>query len=97
MAGLIKVTPEELVVKSNDFKAESENVHQQITRLNGKMDELRDLWKGSASEAFSEQWETLRPSVEKMETMLAEVSQQLNKTADALRNADQDIANQIRG
>ncbi|MTH53962.1 WXG100 family type VII secretion target [Bacillus mangrovi] len=97
MSQLIKVTPEELYTKANDYKAESENVHQQIGRLNTKMQELQELWKGSASDAFATQWEELRPSVQKMEVMLAEVSEQLTKTGQALQQADQDIAGQIRG
>jgi WXG100 family type VII secretion target len=55
------------------------------------------MWEGESSRAFSEQYQTLRPSFIQMQQLLDDISAQLNSTAKALEDADQQIASQIRG
>ncbi|MGD6816589.1 WXG100 family type VII secretion target [Metabacillus sp. 84] len=97
MSGLIQVTPQDLETKSQEFSAESQGVGEQVGRISGKISDLSGVWKGSSSTAFADQWERLKPSLVEMQTMLDEVSQQLQNTANALRDADEEIANKIRG
>lgn len=97
MSGLIQVTPAELHGMSQKYAEESQQVNDQIGRLNVMIQNLTEIWKGQSSEAFAEQYESLRPSFEAMERLLQDISTQLANTADALEDADKQIANQIRG
>ena len=97
MAGVIRVTPEELVGMSNRYNGESSQVADQITRLDSMIRELEGAWEGEASRAFSEQYHSLRPSFVQMQQLLEDISVQLSKTASALEDADNQIASQIRG
>ncbi|MBM7542012.1 MULTISPECIES: WXG100 family type VII secretion target [Amphibacillus] len=96
MAGMIRVTPEELVSMSNRYSSESSQVGEQITRLDNMIQELETMWEGQASRAFSEQYQSLRPSFTEMQQLLEDISLQLNSSAKALEDADQQVASQIR-
>ncbi|WLR42819.1 WXG100 family type VII secretion target [Bacillus carboniphilus] len=97
MSGVIKVTPQELEAMSTRYQDESNSVGEQISRLNSMISELQDMWEGEASRAFAHQYEELRPSIEQMQELLADVSRQLSSTGKALEDADAQIASQIRG
>ncbi|KLV26713.1 WXG100 family type VII secretion target [Niallia circulans] len=97
MSGIIRVTPEELVGMANRYSSEGSQVGDQISRLDNMIQELESMWEGQSSRAFSEQYQSLRPSFVDMQQLLEEISSQLNSTAKALEDADAQIANQIRG
>jgi WXG100 family type VII secretion target len=97
MSGIIRVTPAELVSMSNRYSSESSQVGEQVSRLDTMIRELEGMWEGESSRAFSEQYQTLRPSFIQMQQLLDDISSQLNSTAKALEDADQQIASQIRG
>ncbi|MBM7605168.1 WXG100 family type VII secretion target [Metabacillus litoralis] len=97
MSGIIRVTPAELMDMSNRYSGESSQVEDQIGRLDTMIRDLESMWEGESSRAFNEQYQTLRPSFVQMQQLLQDISEQLNSTAQALENADQQIASQIRG
>ncbi|AYV69411.1 MULTISPECIES: WXG100 family type VII secretion target [Niallia] len=97
MSGIIRVTPEELVGMADRYSSEGSQVGDQISRLDNMIQELETMWEGQSSRAFSEQYQSLRPSFVDMQQLLEEISSQLKSTAKALEDADAQIANQIRG
>ena len=97
MSGIIRVTPAELESMATRYNHESGEVATQIGRLDGMISELQSSWEGASSAAFAEQYERLKPHLNEMRELLSEVSVQLNRTGNALREADQQIAGQIRG
>lgn len=97
MSGIIRVTPAELVSMSNRYTNESTQVEEQIGRLEGMIEELKGMWEGESSRAFADQFDSLRPSFVDMSRLLQDISKQLNSTAEALEDADRQIASQIRG
>ncbi|MBA4536977.1 WXG100 family type VII secretion target [Bacillus aquiflavi] len=97
MSGIIRVTPAELVSMSTRYSTESSQVGDQISRLDNMIKELEGMWEGEASRAFADQYTSLRPSFLQMQELLQDISTQLNSTAKALEDADQQIASQIRG
>jgi WXG100 family type VII secretion target len=97
MSGVIRVTPAELEAMATRYNHESGEVAAQIGRLDGMISELLSAWEGASSEAFAEQYERLKPYFNDMRDLLGEVSVQLNRTGNALREADEQIAGQIRG
>ncbi|MCU9612787.1 WXG100 family type VII secretion target [Caldibacillus lycopersici] len=97
MAGVIRLTPEELREVSRQYNNESSNVTELIGRLDTMANHLQDVWEGTSSEAFIQQYYELKPSFEKMAVLLADVSKQLHDSASILEDTDQQIASQIRG
>ncbi len=97
MSGIIRVTPAELVDMSGRYSNESSQVGDQISRLNTMISQLEGMWEGEASRAFSQQYESLKPSFLQMQQLLEDISTQLNNTSRALEDADNQIASQIRG
>nr|3ZBH_A Chain A, Esxa [Geobacillus thermodenitrificans]3ZBH_B Chain B, Esxa [Geobacillus thermodenitrificans]3ZBH_C Chain C, Esxa [Geobacillus thermodenitrificans]3ZBH_D Chain D, Esxa [Geobacillus thermodenitrificans]3ZBH_E Chain E, Esxa [Geobacillus thermodenitrificans]3ZBH_F Chain F, Esxa [Geobacillus thermodenitrificans]3ZBH_G Chain G, Esxa [Geobacillus thermodenitrificans]3ZBH_H Chain H, Esxa [Geobacillus thermodenitrificans] len=97
MAGVIRLTPEELRGVARQYNVESSNVTELIARLDQMSHTLQGIWEGASSEAFIQQYQELRPSFEKMAVLLNEVGQQLHNSATILEDTDQQIASQIRG
>ncbi|UYO35068.1 WXG100 family type VII secretion target [Bacillus zhangzhouensis] len=97
MSGIIRVTPEELRATAKQYGVESQEVLNQVDRLNRMITDLKGMWEGASSEAFADQYEQLKPSFIKMSDLLTDVSNQLDQTANTLESTDQDIASQIRG
>ncbi|MDM5299338.1 WXG100 family type VII secretion target [Bacillus pumilus] len=97
MSGIIRVTPEELRATAKQYGVESQEVLNQVDRLNRMISDLKGMWEGASSEAFADQYEQLKPSFIKMSDLLTDVSNQLEQTANTLESTDQDIASQIRG
>ncbi|KON90030.1 hypothetical protein AF332_26600 [Sporosarcina globispora] len=97
MSGIIRVTPAELVDMATRYNGESGQVGEQISRLDSMISQLEGMWEGESSRAFAQQYETLKPSFIQMQQLMEDISAQLNSTARALEEADQQIASQIRG
>ncbi|MGA9289756.1 MAG: WXG100 family type VII secretion target [Anaerobacillus sp.] len=97
MAGQIRVTPEELMTMAQRYQTEESKVEEQIGNLDNMIGELESMWEGASSQAFSDQYQSLRPSFVDMQRLLADISTQLQSTAKSLEDADAQIANQIRG
>ncbi len=97
MSGIIRVTPAELDAMASRYKHESGEVASQIGRLDGMISELQSMWEGSSSKAFADQYDRLKPSITEMRELLNEVGLQLSRAGQALQDADQQIASQIRG
>lgn len=97
MSGIIRVTPAELDAMASRYNHESGEVASQIGRLDGMIGELQSMWEGSSSAAFAEQYERLKPHFNEMRELLSEVGIQLSRAGQALQDADQQVASQIRG
>lgn len=97
MSGNIRLNPEELESFAQQYQQESGQVNDQIGRLDGLIGNLQDAWEGGASAAFAERYEEHKKSFIQMQQLLEDISRQLQSSAHALRDADADIASQIRG
>lgn len=97
MSGRIRVTPAELQEMSNRYGQKSGEVENIIGDLDKMIQQLQGSWEGQSSQAFASQYERLKPSFKQMQQLLDEIKVQLSKTAGALEQADQEIANQING
>jgi len=97
MSGNIRLNPDELEEYAVKYNDESANVEEMVGRLNGLIQQLEGVWEGGASEAFASQYAELEPSFNNMKLLLEDISRQLASSADTLRQADANIASQIRG
>jgi len=92
MAGQIRMSPDELHSKSQSYGDGAEQITEVLERLQNLQDQLRDEWEGRAFERFDEQFEQLRPKVNDFEELLREIQTQLQKTAQAMQEQDETLA-----
>ncbi len=59
------------------------------------MGTLMEQWEGQAAVAFNNQYEEIKPSIQDLERLLSDVSDQLKKIADTMQDTDQSIAGGI--
>jgi WXG100 family type VII secretion target len=59
------------------------------------IDTLRSEWEGVAAQRFDEQFQELKPSFQKMRELITDISTQLDQTANAVEQLDQDIASKF--
>ena len=95
MAGQIRMTPEQMRQRAGEFRTEGDNVEQVISKMQNLSDTLRSEWEGQAAVRFDEQFQQLKPSFQKMRELITDVSTQLDQTAAAVEQLDQDIASKF--
>jgi len=90
------MTPEQMRQRSGEVRNQGETFQEVINRMQGIINELQTEWEGQASRAFAEQFDRLKPSFNDMRTLIDNIGQQLEATANAVEQMDQDIASRFR-
>lgn len=90
---MIKMSPEEIRAKSQSYGQGSDQIRQILSDLTRAQGEIAANWEGQAFSRFEEQFQQLSPKVEKFAQLLEEIKQQLNSTADAVQEQDQQLSN----
>jgi len=55
-------------------------------------DTLRSEWEGAAFQGFDQQFLELKPKVENFADLMQQINTQLDKTAQAMQQNDQDLS-----
>jgi WXG100 family type VII secretion target len=96
MAGQIRMSPEQMRGRAKEFDTEGKNVEDVIKKMSGLIKSLQGEWEGTASKEFANQFNTLKPSFDKMRTLIDDISKQLTGTAKAMEEMDKEIANKFK-
>jgi len=96
MAGQIRMTPDQMRQRSSDVNAQGNAFNDVINRMQGIINELQTEWEGQASRAFYDQFNRLKPAFLDMRQLIEDIGTQLNSTAIAVENLDQEIASRFR-
>ena len=96
MAGQIRMTPEQMRQRAGEVRTQGESYQEVINRMQGIINELQTEWEGQASRAFADQFERLKPSFNDMRRLIDDIGMQLDSTANAVEQMDQDIASRFR-
>ena len=97
MAGQIRITPDEMRVRSGEYTRESETFQEVITNMERLLGQLQSEWEGASSQAFEQRFNDLRPSFQATKELIDEIAANLMTTANSLEELDADIASKIRG
>ena len=95
MAGQIRMTPEQMRSRAGEVRNQGENFQEVINRMQNIINELQTEWEGAASRAFAQQFDALKPSFNDMRQLIADIGTQLDATANAVEQLDQDIASKF--
>jgi WXG100 family type VII secretion target len=95
MAGQIRMTPDQMRIRSGDVARERDKFEDLIRKMQGIINELQTEWEGEASRSFAAQFDALKPSFESKKQLLDDISMQLAQTADSVEQLDKDIASKF--
>ena len=92
----IRMTPETMRQRSSEVRTQGETFQDVINRMQNIINELQTEWEGQASRAFYDQFNRLKPSFNDMRQLIDDIGTQLDATANAVEQLDQDIASRFR-
>jgi len=94
--GQIRMTPEQMRQRAGEMRSKGEAFQDVINGMQSVINELQTEWEGQASRAFAEQFDRLKPSFNDTRRLIDDIGQQLDSTATAVEQMDQDIASRFR-
>lgn len=97
MANQIRMTPETMRTRANEYTQQANNLQQIITKMDSLLKQLQSEWEGDASRAYAERFTQLRPGFVKAKDLVDEISAALKKTAQIVEETDRNIAGQFKG
>lgn len=97
MAGQIRISPDQMRSRANEYRSEANNVGQVISKMDNLLGLLQSEWEGAASESYSERYAQLKPSFIKAQELINEIAASLDQTAATLEETDASIASGFRG
>ena len=97
MAGQIRITPEQMNERANQYRNEADAFNGVIAKMDSLLQSLQGEWEGAASEAYAARFLELRPSFVKTEELIREIATALDRTAQKLLETDQAIAGAFNG
>jgi len=92
----IRMTPETMRTRAGEVRQQGETFQDVINRMGNIINELQSEWEGQASQAFAEQFNRLKPAFNDMRQLIYDIGTQLDGTANAVEQLDQDIASKFR-
>lgn len=97
MANQIRITPDQMRQRANQYRREASNVGEVIRSMDNLLNALQGEWEGEASRAYGERFGQLRPGFVKAQQLIDEIAVALDATARNVEETDASIASQFRG
>ncbi|EUJ16953.1 WXG100 family type VII secretion target [Listeria aquatica] len=92
MSGQIRMTPAELRDRAKTYGTSARDIEQMLQRLSQLQEQLRSEWEGQAFQRFDDQFNQLKPKVTEFANLMDQIEQQLQKTASAVEEQDQQLS-----
>jgi len=96
MANQIRITPDQMRERANQYRNEADNVNGVICTMDSLLSNLQGEWEGAASESYAARYEELKPGFQKAEELIREIASALDSTASIVETTDSDIAAQFQ-
>lgn len=96
MAGQIRITPDQMRSRANEYRTEATNVQGVINKMDRLLSTLQGEWEGAASRAYASRFEELRPGFVRARELIDEIARALDATAARLEDTDAQIAAALR-
>lgn len=95
MAGTIRLTPQDMRSRAGEYRTEADNIESVIAKMDNLISTLQEEWEGAASTSFADQYQQIRPSFVDGKELVTTVAGQLDSTANALEELDQNISSKF--
>lgn len=96
MANQIRITPDQMRQRANEYRREAETVHGVISKMDTLLTQLQAEWEGAASESYATRYGELKPGFVKAQALIEEIAKALDATAKIVEETDTSIANQFQ-
>lgn len=96
MANQIRMTPDAMRERANQYRQEAETVNGVISKMDTLLQQLQSEWEGAASESYAGRYAELKPGFMKAEELIREIATALDASAKIVEETDANIANQFR-
>ncbi|MBO7674035.1 MAG: WXG100 family type VII secretion target [Atopobiaceae bacterium] len=96
MAGQIRITPDQMRGRANEYRQEAESVQTVIGKMDRLLTALQGEWEGESSRAYATRFGELRPGFVKARELIDEIARALDATAASLEEVDAQIAASLR-
>ncbi len=96
MANQIRMTPETMRTRANEYTAQANALQDVINKMDNLLKQLQAEWEGDASRAYADRFQQLRPGFVKAKNLVDEISTALKKTAQIVEETDRNIAGQFK-
>ena len=97
MANQIRITPDQMRERPNQYRVEADTVNGVISKMDALLQQLQSEWEGAASESYAARYQEVKPGFMKAEELIREIAAALDSTAKIVEETDVNIANQFRG
>jgi WXG100 family type VII secretion target len=89
-------SPDQARGVASSIKNKSNNAKTLFDQLDKEIKAVEGWWQGDSARAFIEEFNELKPSLDKLVEVVNSISQNLNKIADIKEQSERDIASQLR-
>lgn len=96
MANQIRITPDQMRERANNYRTEADTVNGVIAKMDTLLGQLQSEWEGAASESYASRYLELKPGFLKAEELIREIATALDSTARIVEETDANIASQFR-
>lgn len=96
MTGQIRIAPDQMRSRANEYRTEAECVQGVIGKMDNLLSQLQGEWEGAASRAYAARFAELRPGFVKARELIDEIARTLDNTAMRLEETDAQIAAALR-
>lgn len=95
----IRITPEELRGAADFLEKKLEAINGEVSALKGKIDEITANWEGSAQSSFIDTFDNNMYPILKdtLPEVITGIAAQLDGAADAIEQADAEVAKAFKG
>lgn len=97
MANQIRMTPDAMRSRANEYRIEASNVESVIHKMDNLLTQLQSEWEGKASESYADRYAALRPSFVAAYDLINEIAKSLDESARIMGETDDAIANAFKG
>lgn len=89
-------SPEQARGVSKSILNKGNNAHDLINQLDREIKSVEGWWQGDSAKAFVDEFNQLKPSLDKLVECVANISKNLDKIADIKEQSERDIASALR-
>lgn len=93
----IKMTYDTMLTRVRSYNNEAEKIGEVITTMDKLLTTLQTEWTGAASQAYADKFRELKPSFTSAQQLVKDIASALQKTAEAYKTMDDDIASKFKG
>lgn len=81
---------------ATNISRQGESAQAALTKVENEIAGMREWWAGESLQAFDDQFQELKPSLNKMVDLVQKLSKQLNSIAEEKDRFENSMAQQIR-